>query len=99
MSSSSASTSAASSILERIFAAKRAELEVERAATPLEAVRDAARRAPAPHDFLDALRARRPAIIAEIKRASPSKGDILPGLDPAAIARDYASQARPRFRC
>jgi len=90
MSSSSASTSAATSILERIFAAKRAELEAERAATPLEAIREAARRAPAPRDFLAALHARRPAIIAEIKRASPSKGDILPGLDPAAVAREYA---------
>jgi indole-3-glycerol phosphate synthase len=89
MSSSSASTSVASSILERIFAAKRAELETERAAMPLEAIREAARRAPAPRDFLAALRACRPAIIAEIKRASPSKGDILPGLDPAAVARDY----------
>lgn len=91
MSSSSASTSAASSILERIFAAKRAELEAERAATPFEAMREAAARAPAPRDFLAALRAHRPAIIAEIKRASPSKGDILPGLDPAAVARDYAA--------
>jgi indole-3-glycerol phosphate synthase len=90
VSSSSASSSAPSSILDRIFAAKRAELEVERAATPLEAIREAARRAPAPHDFLAALRARRPAIIAEIKRASPSKGDILPGLDPTAVAREYA---------
>jgi len=90
MSSSSASISAVSSILERIFAAKRAELEAERAATPLEAIREAARHAPTPRDFLAALRARRPAIIAEIKRASPSKGDILPGLDPAAVARDYA---------
>ena len=96
MSSSSASTSAASSILERIFAAKRAELEAERAAVPLEAIREAARRAPAPRDFLAALRARRPAIIAEIKRASPSKGDILPGLDPAAVARDYARFGRGR---
>ena len=91
MSSSSASTSAGGSILERIFAAKRAELEAERAATPFAAIREAARRAPEPRDFLAALRARRPAIIAEIKRASPSKGDILPGLDPAAVARDYAA--------
>ncbi len=95
MSSSSASTSgassAAASILQRIFAAKRAELEAERTALPLEAMREAARRAPAPRDFLAALRSRRPAIIAEIKRASPSKGDILPGLDPAAVACEYAA--------
>jgi indole-3-glycerol phosphate synthase len=91
MSSSPASASAASSILDRIFAAKRVELEAERIAVPLEAIREAARRAPAPHDFLAALGARRPAIIAEIKRASPSKGDILPGLDPASVARDYAA--------
>ena len=91
MSSSSASTSAASSILDRIFAAKRAEVEAERAAVPLEAMREAARRTPQPRNFLTALRARRPAIIAEIKRASPSKGDILSGLDPAAVARDYAA--------
>jgi indole-3-glycerol phosphate synthase len=95
MSSSSASTSgassAATSILERICAAKRAELEAERASVPLEAMREAARHAPAPRDFLSALQMRRPAIIAEIKRASPSKGDILPGLDPAAVAREYAA--------
>jgi indole-3-glycerol phosphate synthase len=81
----------ATSILERIFAAKRAELEAERAAVPLEAMREAARAAPPPRDFLTALRTRRPAVIAEIKRASPSKGDIMPGLDTAAVARDYAS--------
>jgi indole-3-glycerol phosphate synthase len=91
MSSSSASSSGATSILEGIFVAKRAELEVERAAVPLDVMREAARRGPEPRDFLAALRAHRPAIIAEIKRASPSKGDILPGLDPAAVARDYAA--------
>jgi indole-3-glycerol phosphate synthase len=95
MSSSSGSPSgagsASSSILERIFAAKRDELEAERAAVPLNTIREAAGRAPAPKNFLAALRARHPAIIAEIKRASPSKGDILPGLDPAAVARAYAA--------
>jgi len=90
VSSSSASISGANSILERIFAAKRVELEAERRSVPLEAVRDSVRRAPSPRDFAAALRRHRPAIIAEIKRASPSKGDILPGLDPAAVARDYA---------
>ncbi len=90
MSSSSASVSGTASILERIFAAKRGEVEAERASVTFEAVRDAARRAPAPRDFAAELRRRRPAIVAEIKRASPSKGDILAGLDPVTVARDYA---------
>jgi indole-3-glycerol phosphate synthase len=77
-----------SSILDKIFAAKREELGRERGS--LADTRKAASDAPAPHDFVAALRARRPAIIAEVKRASPSKGDILPGLDPAKVARDYA---------
>lgn len=79
------------SILDDIFAAKRVEVRACRERTPLEAVIEAARNAPAPRRFVDALRARRPAIIAEVKRASPSKGDILPGLDPAAVARDYTT--------
>ena len=78
------------SILDQIFAAKRLEVEAAREEIPLEVIIGAAKRAPAPRSFIGALRARRPAIIAEVKRASPSKGDILPGLVPAAIARDYA---------
>ncbi len=78
-----------SSILDKIFEAKRTELSETRRATPDDAVIRAASRMPAPRDFVAALRARRPAIIAEVKRASPSKGDILPNLDPASIAREY----------
>jgi indole-3-glycerol phosphate synthase len=81
------------SILDQIFAAKRLEVEAARKSLPIEVVMAQAQRAPAPQPFSDSLRMRRPAIIAEIKRASPSKGDILPGLDPTAVARDYESNA------
>ncbi len=80
-----------SSILDKIFAAKREDLAATRDQVSLSDVRKAAADAPPSRDFVAALRARRPAIIAEVKRASPSKGDILPGLDPAAVARDYAA--------
>jgi len=78
-----------SSILERIFSAKRAELAQARSVTPVDQVASKARSAPAARDFMAALGSHRPAIIAEIKRASPSKGDIMPNLDPIAVARDY----------
>src|SRR6266478_2577769 len=77
------------SILDQIFAAKRAELVEQRERLSLDTIKAAAFRAPPPRDFVAALRRHKPAIIAEVKRASPSKGDILPGLDPAAVARDY----------
>jgi indole-3-glycerol phosphate synthase len=79
-----------SSILEQIFAAKREELTATRKRVSFAELRNAAAAAPAARDFEAALRERRPAIIAEVKRASPSKGDILPGLDPGAVAREYA---------
>src|SRR5580658_2060379 len=78
-----------SSILDTIFAAKREELKEQRKAVSDVAIVARAKDAPPPRDFVAALRARRPAIIAEIKRASPSKGDILPNLDPAMVARQY----------
>ena len=80
-------------ILERILARKRAELEAARSAVPLAQIQERARAAPPPRDFAGALRARigagRPAVIAEIKKASPSKGLLRADFDPAAIARSY----------
>lgn len=61
-------------------------------ARPLEPLLDAARDRPAARGFAAALRAaaaQEVAVIAEVKRRSPSKGDLAAGLDPAVIAQDY----------
>jgi len=80
-----------SSILDNIYAAKRVEVRARRAVVSPMAIVAEAGCAPEPRDFVTALRAHRPAVIAEIKRASPSKGDIMPGLDPANVAREYVA--------
>ena len=79
-------------ILDQIVAAKRDEIAAAKCRLPLAACRTAAAVAPRDRrDFAAALRAPGVRIIAEIKRASPSQGDIAPGLDPAAVARAYAA--------
>jgi len=84
-----------SDILRRILATKRAEIEAARASLPLAEIERRARAQPAPRDFAGALRAKLasgvPAVIAEIKRASPSKGLLREQFEPAAIARSYAA--------
>ncbi|MGC1189264.1 MAG: indole-3-glycerol phosphate synthase TrpC [Candidatus Binatus sp.] len=80
-----------SSILDNIYAAKRVEVRARRAVVSPMAIVAEAGRAPKPRDFIATLRAKRPAVVAEIKRASPSKGDIMPGLDPANVAREYVA--------
>lgn len=84
-----------SDILERILATKRREVEAARAAVPLAAIETAAREASPPRGFAAAIQARvaagKAAVIAEIKRASPSKGLIRADFDPARIAASYAA--------
>jgi indole-3-glycerol phosphate synthase len=67
-----------SDILERILATKRVEVECARAAHPLAALRTDAERRGDLRDFVGAMRRRlaagQPAVIAEVKKASPSKG-------------------------
>ena len=81
-------------VLSRILAIKVAEVAAARSAVPLEAMRERALAAPPPRDFVGALRARvaggAPAVIAEMKKASPSKGVLRDPFDPVAIARSYA---------
>jgi indole-3-glycerol phosphate synthase len=82
-----------SDILQRILTVKAGEVAAAQAARSLATVRAAAEAAAPPRDFAGALRARivagKPAVIAEVKKASPSKGLLRPDFDPAAIAASY----------
>src|SRR5258708_6562837 len=82
-----------SDILGRILGTKRREVEEARAAVTRSEIERRAREAPPPRGFERALREKiagnRPAVIAEIKRASPSKGVMRADLDPAGIAASY----------
>ncbi len=80
-------------VLDEIAAYKRAEVAAAKAEQPLAVLLRTAREATPPRGFLAALRnaaaAGRPGLIAEIKKASPSKGLIRARFDPESAARAY----------
>ena len=82
-----------SDVLERILVRKRGEIAERNARLPLSALEERLADAPPTRDFSAAMRAKieagAPAVIAEVKKASPSKGVIREDFDPAAIAAGY----------
>ena len=83
-----------SDILDKIVAVKRQEVAAALARKPLAAMRADAESRVLTRDFVGAMRAKiaagLPAVIAEVKKASPSKGILRPDFIPADIAQSYA---------
>jgi len=83
-----------SDILNKILAVKAQEVAAAKPAKPLNQLRTEAEQAAPARDFTGAIRAKiaagRPAVIAEIKKASPSKGVLREDFHPAEIAASYA---------
>lgn len=76
-------------VLDSILEGVRADVAAREADVSLAEVKERAQRAPAPLDVMAALRAPGIAVIAEVKRASPSRGALASIDDPAALARAY----------
>ncbi|CAD5912376.1 Indole-3-glycerol phosphate synthase [Planktothrix tepida] len=78
-------------ILEEIIWYKEKEITDLRERLPLEQLKQKVNTIPAPRNFFEALKSSQtqPAVIAEVKKASPSKGVIREDFDPVAIAKSY----------
>lgn len=79
------------SVLDEILAGVREDVARRQAEVPLEQIRQMAAEAPPPLDAYAALRRPGVGVIAEVKRASPSKGQLADIADPADLARQYAA--------
>ena len=78
-------------VLEEILAGVREDVAVRQEQIPLEQIRELAAKAPPAIDAYAALRKPGVAVIAEVKRASPSKGALADIPDPAELAGEYAA--------
>jgi indole-3-glycerol phosphate synthase len=77
------------SVLNEILDGVRADLAARQREVTLDQLKDMAGRAPSPKDAMAVLKGEDVAVIAEVKRASPSKGAMAAIADPAALAVDY----------
>ena len=79
------------SVLDDIIVGVREDLHDRQRAVPEHALQELIGLAPAPRDPLPAFREPHLSVIAEVKRRSPSKGDLAQIADPAALAAEYAA--------
>ena len=86
-----AGTAPSANVLDEILAGVREEIERRQERVPLERIRQLAAAARPPLDAYAALRRPGVAVIAEVKRSSPSKGALAEIADPADLASDYAA--------
>jgi indole-3-glycerol phosphate synthase len=77
------------SVLDEILEGVRADLTARQRAVPLDGLKEAAGKAPAARNVVAAFKGGDVAVIAEVKRASPSKGALAAIADPASLAMDY----------
>ena len=84
-------TNGSASVLDEILAGVREDVEAREQQVPLDQVRNLAAAAPPPKDAYAALRLPGVAVIAEVKRSSPSKGQLAEIPDPAELAGEYAA--------
>jgi indole-3-glycerol phosphate synthase len=77
------------SVLDEILDGVRADLAERQRRVSLDHLKEMARQAPSPRDAMAGLKAEGVSVIAEVKRASPSKGQLATIADPAALAADY----------
>jgi len=77
------------SVLDEILEGVRADLTARQRDVPLDSLKEAAGKAPAARNVVAAFKGGDVAVIAEVKRASPSKGALAAIADPASLAMDY----------
>ncbi|MBA2113413.1 indole-3-glycerol phosphate synthase TrpC [Bremerella alba] len=87
-------------VLDKIVTKKWEEIAAAKSVRPLAEVEARLADAPSPRDFLGALSAEGPVkLIAEVKKASPSKGLIRPDFHPVQIAKDYEAAGAACISC